>query len=162
MRNHWKNLIFSLLACGLMFWGSHGLHSKTNHLRVDTVYDATLVNAYEYHDRCGHKGNYECSKFKGRFLIKAEKVYIDRDIDGFFYSNYVGKGRKDMPAWVTASKVDLGAEEPPFTWLWALLTAMSFGLGLVLLVIGPIYCLLTDQDKRNERRNRSIRPQKNW
>lgn len=71
-------------------------------------YDATLVNAYSTYKNCGHKGRYECEVFKGRFKVKADGKYYEREIDGFFYNNYIEKGKVDMPAYLTLSKNDMG------------------------------------------------------
>lgn len=77
-------------------------------------YDATMVNAYSTYKNCGHKGRYECEVFKGRFKVKADGKYYEREIDGFFYNNYIEKGKQDMPAYITLSKNDMGIKSPGY------------------------------------------------
>lgn len=152
MRTHWKVYISALIIFLIMGFCGRYIYMQSNHLRVDVSRTATLVQAYEYDDRCGHKGRYNCSAYKGRFLVEPEHKYITQSIDGFFYHNYVDKGRKDMAAYVTVSKIDLGAKEPRYTWLWEFMMIFGFIVGVAVFIVGGITCLLEDQTTRDRRR----------
>lgn len=152
MRTHWKVYIIGLLITLMLAIAGHWHYSKSDALRVKVSRDATLVQAYEYSDRCGHKGHYECSAYKGRFLVEPEHMYINRDIDGFWYHNYVAKGRVDSPAYVTVSKVDLGAKEPAYTSLWRWMMMMSTMLFFIWFFVMGIACLFEDSEIRDRRR----------
>ena len=141
---------------GLAFWamlffaGQH-MYAQTDYLRKDVSRDATLVQAYEYDDRCGHKGRYNCSAYKGRFLVEPEHVYVTQEIDGFFYHRYVDKGRVDMPSYVSVNKLDLGAKEPKWTTFWGILKFIGCA-GFFMWIFGSILCwLLEESDRRDVR-----------
>lgn len=111
-------------------------------------YDATLVNAYSTYKNCGHKGRYECEVFKGRFKVKADGKYYEREIDGFFYNNFIEKGKEPMAAYITLSKNDMGVKSPAIIG-WAI--GIGF-LGLCVFCIGGICLLFGSTDVEDAQR----------
>lgn len=79
---------------------------------VDTSHNATLEVAYSYQGSCD-KYHVCKEKWKGRFKTEDGQRY-DREIDGFFYHNFVDKGRQPMAAYLTLNKNDQGIETPGF------------------------------------------------
>jgi hypothetical protein len=149
---HWKVYVSALIIFLIVGFCGRYMYMQSDHLRVKVSRDATLVQAYEYDDRCGHKGRYNCSAYNGRFLVEPEHVYITKPIDGFFYHRYIDKGKVDMPAYVSVSKMELGAKLPPYTALWFFSMSGGFVCAVLLFFIGGFVCLLADQDERDRRR----------
>lgn len=111
-------------------------------------YDATLMNAYSTYKNCGHKGRYECEVFKGRFKVKADGKYYEREVDGFFYNNFIEKGKEPMAAYITLSKNDMGVKSPSII-AWAI----GFGfLGLCVFFMGGICLLFGSMDAEEAQR----------
>lgn len=152
MRSYWKTWIAGVALFVAMFLGAQYMYSQTDYLRVDKSRNATLVQAYEYSDKCGSKGRYNCSAYKGRFLVEPEHVYVTQKIDGFFYHNFIDKGAQPMAAYVSVNKLDLGAKEPPHLWVWEMFRVIGFIGGLAVFFIGGISCLIEDQERRDRRR----------
>lgn len=151
MASHWKVYLGVLFLSVMVTLGSWLMYKQSDHLRVETVRDATLVQAYQYDDRCGHKGRSNCSAYKGRFLVEPEHVYVNMKIDGFFYHSYVDKGRKDTASFITVSKLDLGQKEPPYTTLWSVLMLIGSAISIAWFFVMGFACLIEDHDRRDRR-----------
>lgn len=138
MKAYWKVYWALILACALSFGACYSMWNTTSNYRERVSRDATLISAYEYGDRCGYKGSARCSAWKGRFLIKGEDVVVDKDIDGFFYHNFVDKGRQSMPAYVTVSPEELGHKAPRSAWWWGFFTFASAAVGIMIMMMGAL------------------------
>jgi hypothetical protein len=112
----------------------------------DVSHNATLEVAYSYQGSCDKYHN--CvEKWKGRFKAEDGQRY-DREIDGFFYHNFVDKGRQPMPAYITLNKNDQGVETP--VWIKFL---MSLGiLGGFIFIAGGFGLMLGSVDVEYEQR----------
>lgn len=112
-------------------------------------YDATMMNAYSTYKNCGHKGRYECEVFKGRFKVKADGKYYEREIDGFFYNRFVDEGKKEMPAYITLSKSDMGIKSPGY-----IVFLMSMGvLGFIVFIAGGMMLMFGSIDAESAQRD---------
>lgn len=154
MKTHWKVFFLGLVVWFVVALGGTAMYKTSDHMRVKVSRDATMVQAYEYDERCGSKGRYNCSAYKGRFLIEPEHIYINREIDGFFYHHYVDNGRKDMASYVTVSKMDLGAKNPPYYDLWVVLMIGGWMMLVIWFIAVGVGCLFEDEEQRTMRRYR--------
>lgn len=130
----WAMVCFLLLgSCAVGFHLDSPYTESTSH-------DATLVQAYSSMQKCGKHDS--CEEFKGRFKLKEDGRIIDREIDGFFYHNYVDGGRKDMAAYVTLSPNQMGVQSPG--WIVAL---MLMGIpGFLIFFVCGFGFLFSDTD----------------
>ena len=129
----------------LLFGTGYVSYNDTLPLREKSWRDATLVQAYEYGDRCGKYT--ECSAWKGRFLLEPEHIYVNKDLDGFDYHTYVDNGRKDKPMLVNVSATELGAKLPWWTPIsFMLMVAAGFFL-VVSTVVLIVELLFGDWDE---------------
>lgn len=123
-----KKVIAWFVFLIVMLAGSITALNSTRDLKEKTWRDATLVQAYEYGDRCGYKGRETCSAWKGRFLVEPEHVYVDKEMDGFSYQTYVRDGRKDTPGYsIKINALDLGAKLPWYD-IWAFIGVVVSGM----------------------------------
>lgn len=149
---HWKVWLSSLVLMATFWLTGFHMYSTTDHLRIQVSRNATLVQAYEYDERCGSKGRYNCSAYKGRFLVEPEHVYVTKEIDGFFYHSYVDKGRKDMASYVSVSKIELGKKIPDGVAWWRELMIFGCVFFVSIFFFGGIMCLFADEEERDRRR----------
>lgn len=154
MSNYWKGWFAGIAVLLVMFFGSVHVLSTTEHLREKKSRTVSMVAAYEYLDKCGHKGRYECSAWKGRFHVMPENKMVTRPIDGFFYHKFIENGSQPLSAYVPLSKVDLGVKEPKSV-SWANAFAFfSFMAGIIWFFVGGFIGLF-DSSVHNTRHYRS-------
>jgi len=147
--------IWALLCFVLLGSCAGGFHLDKPYTEKKS-YDATMVNAYSTYKNCGHKGRYECEVFKGRFKVKADGKYYEREIDGFFYNNYIEKGKVDMPAYITLSKNDMGVKSPNY-----IIFMMTMGFfGMMVLVAGGLGLLFGSIEVESAQRDWEYRKQR--
>jgi hypothetical protein len=144
-------LVVTMGSCGTGFTLDAPYTEKTS-------YNATLEVAYKYSGGCNKHGDSCVEKYKGRFKAEDGQRY-DRDIDGFFYHRFVDEGRKEMPAYLTLSKNDMGVDTPgwiQFLMFCGVLCGMIFvagGLGLLIAFDDAEYAQ-KDWEREQERKRR--------
>lgn len=144
------------LLCVLLFGGcSAGFYFDAPYSEK-VSHNATLELAYIYNGSCDKHGNRCVEKYKGRFKADDGNRY-DRDIDGFFYHRFVDEGRKEMPAYITLSKNDMGTASP--TWV---LSLMLMGLIFAIIFLAGGFSLMlysseVEYDQRKWEHDQKIR-----
>jgi len=110
--NYWTKYVLLLLLIVGAFFASSKVHSLSDVYLEKHSVRAILVDAYSY--QTGSKSSLH-TEWEGRFSLPDYpdyKWYVDREIGGFLYQNFVNKGSKPFTTEITMSMVDFGSELP--------------------------------------------------
>lgn len=130
----WAIFVIITLACGVAGFKLDAPYTD----KVAT--EVTLVQAYSTMQQCGKYNS--CEEFIGRFRDAEGKIY-NREMDGFFYHNYVDQGRKDIKgAHITLSANDRGIETP----VWIKILMFCLLLSVFVFLCGGLILLMVSDD----------------
>jgi hypothetical protein len=133
---YWRRFLL-VLAILAGVWGTSTYMMDKNHWYDAKVsVPAVLTQAYNYDDECGYKNRSSCTAWMGRFRLEDGR-YMNLQIDGFFYANFVRLGERDYASAISVSPRQLGVAKPEWYNFFATLQVISFGLfGSIFIVFG--------------------------